>query len=130
MIRPITWAEVPSLIGSANDVITNSSATASSTSGMTNDTSISMLAPDGSRPRQRSMPIANITPSGTVISVAMTPSFSVCNSAWCSVASCHTDRVGSPQYQRNEKPCHVVRDLPSLNENITAISTGSSDQTR
>ena len=76
------------------------------------------------------MPIANSTPSGTVITVAITPSFRVCSSAVCRLASCHTDRVGSPQYQRNEKPCQLVRDRPSLNENITAISTGSSDHTR
>jgi len=41
---------VPSPKGSANDVTTNSSATASSTSGMTNEISMSTLAPDGSRP--------------------------------------------------------------------------------
>ena len=64
-------------MGSGSDVTTNSNATAKSTSGRTKDTSMSMFAPAGSRPRQRSIPIANITPSGTVISVAMTPSFNV-----------------------------------------------------
>ena len=88
------------------------------------------FAPAGSLPRQRSMPIANSTPSGTVISVAITPSLRVCSRAVCSAASCQTDSVWSPQYQRNEKPCHVVRDLPSLNENTTAMSTGSSDHAR
>ena len=76
------------------------------------------------------MPSANATPSGTVITVASTPSTRVWISAVCRLASCHTDRIGSPQYQRNEKPCQVVRDRPALNENRTAISTGSSDQTR
>ena len=118
------------MIGSVSDVTTNSSATASSTSGTTKLISISTFAPAGRRPRQRSMPIANITPSGTVIRVVITPSLSVCNSAVCSAASCHTDLAGSPQYHRNEKPCQLVRDLPSLNENTTAINTGSSDHTR
>jgi hypothetical protein len=65
-----------------------------------------------------------------VTRVAITPSFNVCSSAVCRLASCQTDRVGSPQYQRNENPCQLVRDLPSLKENITAMSTGSSDHTR
>ena len=51
------------------------------------------------------------------------------NSAVCRVSSCHTERSGSPQYQRIEKPCHAVRDRPALNENSTAISTGTSDHT-
>ena len=55
----------PARSGSARFVTTNSSATASSTSGMTNEISISTFAPEGSRPRHRSMPIANSTPSGT-----------------------------------------------------------------
>ena len=74
------------------------------------------------------MPIANSTPSGTVITVVMSPSLIVCNNAVCRAASCQTDFAGSPQYQRNEKPCQSTRDLPSLNENATAINTGSNDQ--
>ena len=76
------------------------------------------------------MPIANSVPRGTVIKVAITPSLMVCSSAVCSASLCHTDSVWSPQYQRNEKPCHVVRDRPSLNEYATAMSTGSSDHAR
>ena len=95
---------------------TNSSATASNTSGSTNDSNIKKFAPAGSLPRQRSMPMANSVPSGTVIRVAITPSLTVCSSAVCSASLCHTDNVLSPQYHREEKPCHVVRDLPSLNE--------------
>ena len=68
------------------------------------------------------MPIANATPSGTVITVVITPSVSVWISAWCRLASCQTERTGSPQYQRIEKPCQDVRDRPSLNENSTAMS--------
>ena len=65
-----------------------------------------------------------------MITVATSPSTRVCSSAVCMDASFHTDRSGSPQYHRIEKPCQVVRDLPSLNEKITAMSTGSSDQIR
>ena len=42
----------------------------------------------------------------------------------------HTERVASPQYQRIEKPWKSVRDRLLLNENSTATSTGSSDQSR
>ena len=97
---------------------------------MTKEINISTFAPDGSLPRHRSMPMANSTPSGTVISVAIRPSFSVWNSAVCRAASYQTERVWSPQYHRKEKPCQSVRDRPLLNENITAMSTGSSDHTR
>ncbi len=76
MTRPITCAVTPSWTGAATVVITNSSATASSTSGSTKDSSIRKFAPEGSLPRQRSMPIANSVPRGTVIRVAITPSFS------------------------------------------------------
>ena len=41
----------------------------------------------------------------------------------------NSELVGSPQYQRNEKPCQVLRERPTLNENWMAISTGTSDQT-
>ena len=111
-------------------VMRNSSETASSVSGMTKDSSINALAVSGSRPRQRSMPIAKSTPSGTVMRVVITPSLIVCTTAVCRLASCHTDRIGSPQYQRIEKPCHAVRERPSLNENSTATATGSNDQSR
>ena len=93
MISPITCAVVPSSIGSATVVMTNSNATASSTSGRTKEISIRKFAPAGSLPRHRSMPIANNTPSGTVISVVITPSFSVCSSAVCSASLCQTDSV-------------------------------------
>ena len=51
-------------------------------------------------------------------------------SAVCRLASCQTERCVSPQYQRNEKPDQDVRDRLELNENSTAMSTGSSDHTR
>ena len=130
---PVTeqpWAEVPSCSGVTIWLTRNSSATASNVSGMTKDSSITKFAPSGSRPCHRSMPRAKATPSGTVIAVARTPSTRVWTSAVCSVSSCHTDRMGSPQYQRNEKPCHKVRDRPALKEKSTAMITGSRDHTR
>src|SRR4029078_1525231 len=130
VIKPISCAVVARSIGSATVVSTNSRDTASSTSGSTKDSSIRKFAPSGNLPRQRSMPIANSTPSGTVISVVMTPSLSVCSSAVCSAALCQPDSVESPQYQRSEKPCHVVRERPLLNEYSTAMATGSSDHAR
>src|SRR6185437_169682 len=126
----MTCAVVPSSTGTATVVMTNSRETASRTSGSTNDSSIRKLAPAGSLPRQRSMPIANSAPRGTVINVAITPSLMVCSNAVCSAALCQTDSELSPQYQRNENPCHVVLERPSLNEYATAMITGSSDHAK
>ena len=93
---PSTWPDVPSLSGETSTVATNSSETAIRISGSTKDTITARFAPDGIRPRQRSSPSAIATPSGTVIAVAMTPSSSVWVSAVCRLASCHTERSGSP----------------------------------
>ncbi len=87
---------MPGVNGVATWVMTNSSATAISVSGSTKLSSIVKLAPDGSRPRHRSMPSAKATPSGTVTTVASRPSQRVWVSAVCSEASCHTERTGSP----------------------------------
>ncbi len=45
-------------------------------------------------------------------------------------ASCRSESVGSWVHQRSEKPCHAMRERPPLNEKKTAITTGSSDQSR
>ena len=42
----------------------------------------------------------------------------------------NTELTGSPQYQRVENPCHTLWDLPSLNENRTAMAIGTIDQMR
>ena len=34
----------------------------------------------------------------------------------------------APVNQRNEKPCHVVRERPPLKANAIAITTGRTDQ--
>ena len=108
----------------------NSSATAKMISGITNDSSIWKLKAPAMRPRQRSSPIANATPSGTATRVVSTASRRLCSSARCRSGSCHTDSTGSCQYQRSEKPCQLDRERPALNENQTAIATGRIDQAR
>jgi hypothetical protein len=52
------------------------------------------------------------------------------NSEFRSAGSCQTERVGSSQYQRSEKPCQALRERPSLNEKATAMATGRIDQAR
>ena len=94
--RPSTCPLVPSCTGETSTVATKSSETAIRISGSTNDTITARLAPDGIRPRQRSSPSAIATPSGTVIAVASTPSHRVWASAVCRLASCQTERSGSP----------------------------------
>ncbi len=49
-------------------------------------------------------------------------------SAWRSVGSCQTESTGSPQYQRVENESQIVRERVALNENWTAMSTGTIDQ--
>ena len=43
---------------------------------------------------------------------------------------CATELTGSVKYQRQEKPCQTLCDLPLLNENSTASAIGTSDQIR
>ena len=97
---------------------------------MTNEKIITKLNVDAVGPRQRSTPIANATPSGTAMSVVSADSRRVWITALCSVGSCSTECRGSVRYQRSEKPCQVLCDLPSLKENRTASPMGSSDHTR
>ncbi|MBK9971306.1 MAG: hypothetical protein IPP16_11515 [Acidimicrobiaceae bacterium] len=52
---------------------------------------------------------------------------SVLSSATCMESSCHSDELGSPQYQRNDIFWNDDRLRPSLNEMRTAMSTGSND---
>ena len=41
-----------------------------------------------------------------------------------------TELIGSPQYQRVEKPCHTLWDFPLLKEKSTAMPMGTMDQIR
>src|SRR6266568_9419224 len=54
----------------------------------------------------------------------------VWTTAACRFGSCRTEFTGSAKYQRQEKPCQTLCDLPLLNENSTASATGTSDQIR
>ena len=38
--------------------------------------------------------------------------------------------MGSAVHHRIEKPCQTIRERPSLNEKITAMTTGRMDQSR
>ena len=84
----------------------------------------------GIGPRQRLMPSANATPSGTAMTVVSTESRTVWMTAACSCGLCSTELTGSLKYQRQEKPCQADCDRPLLNENSTAITIGTSDQIR
>ena len=99
-------------------------------SGTTKDSSIVKLAARAGRPCQRSIPIANSVPSGTAINTVPIESRNVCSIAVRIAASCSSESVGSPVHQCSEKPCQALLDLPPLNEKTTAITTGSSDQSR
>ena len=111
-------------------VNTKNMATPKISSGTTKDRIITKLKLAGVTPRQRLMPSANATPSGTAITVVSTDSRTVWMTAACSCGSCSTELTGSVKYQRKEKPCQVACDLPLLNENSTAMAIGTSDQIR
>src|SRR6201986_1835653 len=128
--RPRTSASVPRWTEVNSTVNTKNMATPKISSGMTNDSSMTKLNVLGSGPRQRLMPIANATPSGTAITVVRTDSRTVWITAACSCGLCSTELVWSVTYQRQEKPCQALWDLPLLKENSTAITIGTSDQTR
>src|SRR5580698_533149 len=105
-------------------------ATPKISSGTTNDKIMMKLKLEGSFPRQRLMPRANPTPSGTAMSVVRADSFSVTNIALCSCGLYQIELTLSPQYQRSERPWNADCDLPLLKENSTATTIGASDQTR
>ena len=96
-------------------------------SGVTSGSSISVLTVLPPGPRQRCSPSARATPIGVATRTHMTPRNNVCFKAPWSAASLKTLPVGAVN-QRVEKPCHDVRERPSLKANITAIATGMIDQ--
>src|SRR5438093_13704264 len=108
---------------------TRNSDTPMISSGVTNENSMRKFAEVAVRLRHRSSPMAKATPRGTEISMVSEASFRLWARAERSAGSCQTERLGSPQYQRIEKPCHALLDLPELKENSTAMATGASDHT-
>ena len=130
VMSPMSCAVVPSVKGVARVVTRKSSPMARAISGMTNDRSTAKLAPVGTLPRHRSRASANVTPSGTVMMVAMMARVIVWRRALRSAGSLRIDPFGSHVYQRRENPCHTLRDRPALNENRIATATGTSDHSR
>src|SRR5580658_3398932 len=128
--RPATSATVPSLTVVNSTVNTKNIATPKISSGMTKDRIITKLNVEGMYPRQRLMPSANDTPSGTAMIVVSTDSRTVWMTAACSAGSCRTELTGSLKYQRQENPWKLACDLPGLNEISTAMTIGTSDQIR
>src|SRR3954463_16720777 len=80
------------------------------------------------RERHRVRPIASITPSGVATSTVAEPRIRLFFNARSRLGSSPID-PSAQQYHCVEKPCQTLRDRPSLNENCTAITTGSSDHT-
>src|SRR3954466_12777204 len=75
---------------------------------------------------QRVSPIASMTPSGVATSTVAEPRIRLFFNASSRLGSSPID-PSAQQYHCVEKPCQTLRDRPSLNENCTAIRTGSSD---
>ena len=125
---PIACAFVPSPSPGNTFKNSRSSATPITISGVTSGRSIIVFTVPEPRPRQRCRPRASVTPSGTEITTVIAASSSVCWSALCRAGSWKTLPV-DPVNQRNENPCHVVRERPALNANRIASPTGTIDQT-
>ncbi len=79
------------------------------------------------RPCHRSSAIANSVPSGTAISTVRIESLKLCGIAPRNAGSWKSESFGSCHHQRSEKPCHVLRDRPALNEKMIAMITGRID---
>src|SRR5689334_14302773 len=79
------------------------------------------------RERHLVRPMASATPSGVDTITVATPRIRLLPSAWNMLGSSTTE-PSLQQYHCSEKPCQVLRERPSLNENWMAISTGTSDQ--
>ena len=126
---PRIWAVVPVPTKVNRSVKTSRSATPMTISGVTSGKSMRKFELPDPRPCQRAKPIARSTPIGVAMTTSATASLRLWTSASRRVGSCQTESTGSPQYQRVEKPCQVVRERVALKENCTAISTGTIDQT-
>src|SRR5262245_35471525 len=103
-------------------------------SGITKENSIRKLAPAGAGPRQRNMPMANATPSGTAMNMVRNDrrrlwTSAVRNSGLTNSAP-DGSYLGCPHHHWMENPCHIEFDRPALNEIPMEISTGSSDHAR
>ena len=94
-------------------------------SGVMNEKSITKFVVRADRLRHRSRAIANAMPSGTAIRTVSVDSFRLCIKAARSAGSWNTEFTSRVYQRLIENPCHVVCALPALNENATAIATGT-----
>ncbi len=94
-------------------------------SGVTSGNSMMKFETPEPRPRHRARPSASRTPIGVAMMTSSVASFRLCWSACVSPGELITES-GSLSYQRVENPAQIVRERLSLNENCTAISTGTS----
>src|SRR5215472_10976240 len=103
-------------------------------SGITKENSMRKLAPAGAGPRQRDMPIANATPSGTAMNMVMNDKRRLCSRAARSSGLMNSapdgSNLGCPHHHWMENPCHIEFERPELNAIAMAMSTGSSDHAR
>src|SRR5215510_5196785 len=103
-------------------------------SGITNENSMRKLAPAGAGPRQRDMPIANATPSGTARNMVMNDKRRLWSSAARSSGLTNSapdgSNLGCPHHHWMENPCQIEFDRPELNAIAMAMSIGSSDPAR
>src|SRR6202167_3935425 len=102
--RPRVSAIVPRCTLVNSTVNTKNIATPKISSGMTKDRIITKLNVEEVYPRQRLMPSANATPSGTAMIVVRTDSRTVWMTAACSAGLCSTELVGSQKYQCQDRP--------------------------
>src|SRR5690348_5272268 len=103
-------------------------------SGITNENSMRKFAPVGGVPRQRSMPMAKVTPSGTARIMVSSDSRRLWINAACSSGFTNRDPAGAiegwPNHHCRENPCHTLFDRPELKEKAIAIATGRIDHAR
>lgn len=105
---------------------TRYSAAPSTISGVTRGTSAIPLDALLIGERHRVRPRASRTPSGVATSTVRTPRIRLFSRERIREGSVQTD-PSVQQYHCVEKPCHVLRDRPSLNENWMAITMGTID---
>src|SRR5215468_2804883 len=103
-------------------------------SGITKENSMRKLAPAGAGPRQRDIPIAKATPSGTAMNMVRNDRrrlwiIALRSSGLTNSAPDGSD-LGCPNHHWVENPCQTAFDRPALNEIPMAMSTGSRDHAR
>src|SRR6266487_791397 len=100
-------------------------------SGITKENSMRKLAPAGAGPRQRDIPIAKITPSGTAMNMVRNDSrrlwISAVRNSGLTNRAPDGSNLGCPHHHWSDRHCHTEFDRPELKEIKMAMSTGRSD---